>query len=146
MEGFRYDNVQSSCPRQATIVEMNGTVAADVRPERQYLASPSAHHRPPGGHGVLDVAVQAPHAPLIRYFVKPFEAGDGFPDLGHTNTSSAYRRSAAAMRASAIATYSGSISIPMKLKPSSAAPRPVLPEPVKGSSTVPPGGVTSRQR
>jgi hypothetical protein len=49
-------------------------------------------------------------------------------------------------RASAMATYSASRSIPIQGKPSISAAMAVVPEPRKGSSTVPPGGVTRRTR
>ena len=54
--------------------------------------------------------------------------------------------SSSAIRASAMATYSASISQPMKFKPSRTAALPVEPLPENGSRTVPPVGVTRRHR
>ena len=54
--------------------------------------------------------------------------------------------SARCMRTLAIAMYSGDISQPTNRKPSPTAALPVLPEPMNGSKTTPPGGVTKRHR
>jgi hypothetical protein len=51
-----------------------------------------------------------------------------------------------AKRLAAISQYSSSSSIPIALRPSSFAATSVVPLPMKGSSTMPPGGVTRRQR
>ena len=51
----------------------------------------------------------------------------------------------ALIRASAISKYSFSRSIPTKSNPSSFAAIPVEPEPINGSRTIPPFGVTRRQ-
>src|SRR5690606_633230 len=51
-----------------------------------------------------------------------------------------------AMRLRMMLQYSGSRSIPIHEKPSWTAARRVVPEPAKGSRTVPPGGVTRRHR
>ncbi len=53
---------------------------------------------------------------------------------------------ACSMRALAISRYSDSRSIPTNEKPSRIAALPVEPEPMNGSSTTPPGGVTRRHR
>src|SRR5690606_22393652 len=50
------------------------------------------------------------------------------------------------MRLRMMLQYSGSRSMPMAEKPSCTAARRVVPEPAKGSRTVPPGGVTRRHR
>ena len=53
---------------------------------------------------------------------------------------------ACSMRARAMSMYSASLSMPMKSKPSNTAALPVEPLPMKGSRTIPFGGVTRRHR
>ena len=50
------------------------------------------------------------------------------------------------IRCSAMAKWAGSRSMPMAWKPSPMAALIVVPLPMNGSSTTPPGGVTRRQR
>lgn len=55
-------------------------------------------------------------------------------------------RAADAILARAISMYSSDSSMPTNRNPSSIAALPVLPLPMNGSSTSPPGGVTRRHR
>src|SRR5581483_8128915 len=101
------------------------------------------------------------HRPGAEQAQLPRRQPEGEPVLeldvgGQANAPLAHSRHAAAasamsgslaqyaIRARAISTYSASRSIPKKRKPSSRQAIPVVPEPANGSSTSPPGGVTSR--
>src|SRR5438128_9723555 len=81
-----------------------------------------------------------------RLSVEDLPSGAGVVDHGVASSSnSPGSYTAHSSRRLATSRLSTSFSIPMKRKPSSLAATPVLPLPMKGSSTTPPGGMTSRQ-
>lgn len=100
------------------------------------------------------------HDEAIRHIEGVVEDGDGFASAYavHGSGGGEDERSvvwleladegfhAFSSRRLAISMYSASRSMPMKPKPSCSAAMPVVPEPTKGSRTVPPGGVTSLHR